>query len=53
MTGAGVLLLLGIAVAAIVFVVTGGRVVFLPLFLIIPLGFFSLSRRGDGWRRLR
>jgi hypothetical protein len=40
-----ILLLLGLAVAAIVFLVTGGHVLFLPLFFILPLGIFGLGRR--------
>ena len=48
-----ILLLLGLAVAAIVFVVSGGHVLLLPLFFILPLGFFGFGRRrGRGWRRL-
>jgi hypothetical protein len=39
------LLLLGLAVAAIIFLVTGGHVLFLPLFFILPLGLFGLGRR--------
>jgi hypothetical protein len=40
-------LALGIAVAIIVFVVTGGHVLFLPL-LFVPLGLFGLGlRRRD------
>lgn len=47
-----ILLLLGLAVAAIVFLVSGGHVILLPLFLILPLGFFGFGRRRGGWRRL-
>jgi hypothetical protein len=36
--------LVGLAVAAILFVVTGGHVIFLPLFFILPLGGFSFRR---------
>ena len=39
------LLLIGLAVAAIVYAATGGHVIFLPL-LFVPLAFFSLGRRG-------
>jgi hypothetical protein len=35
----------GLAVAAIVYVATGGHVVFLPILLVLPLGFFALGRR--------
>jgi hypothetical protein len=38
------LLAIGIAIGLIVFVVTGGHVVFLPL-LFVPLGLFSLGQR--------
>ncbi len=38
------LLALGLAVALIVFVVSGGHVVFLPL-LVLQLGLFSLGHR--------
>jgi hypothetical protein len=37
------LLLIGLAIAAVVFVVTGGRFIFLPL-LFVPLGMFSFGR---------
>jgi hypothetical protein len=40
-----ILLLLGLAVAAIVFLVSGGHVLLLPLFFVLPLGFFGLGRR--------
>ena len=39
------LLLCGLAVALIVYVATGGYVVFLPLLLVLPLGFFAVGRR--------
>ena len=44
------LLLLGLAIAAVVYALTGGRVIFLPLFLVLPLGLFGLSRRRRGGR---
>ena len=40
-----VLLLAGVAVAVLVYVVTGGHVVFLPLILLVPLGLFFGGRR--------
>ncbi|HEX6491740.1 MAG TPA: hypothetical protein VF002_10280 [Gaiellaceae bacterium] len=46
-----ILLLLGLVVAAIVFLASGGHVIFLPLFFILPLGFFGFGRRRS--RRLR
>jgi hypothetical protein len=46
------MLAIGIAVALIVFVVTGGHFLFLPL-LFIPFGLFGLGQRRDrrdrGW----
>jgi hypothetical protein len=45
-------LAIGIAIAVVVFAITGGHVVFLPL-LFIPLGLFSFghhqNRRRRGW----
>jgi hypothetical protein len=41
------LLAIGIAIAVIVFVVTGGHVLFLPL-LILPFGLFSFGHRRRG-----
>jgi hypothetical protein len=38
------LLALGLAIALIVFVVSGGHIIFLPL-LFLPIGLFSLGRR--------
>jgi uncharacterized membrane protein YccC len=40
-----ILVLAGLAIAAIVFLVTGGHVLFLPLFFILPLGLFGFGRR--------
>jgi hypothetical protein len=44
----GLLLSLGVcvAIAALVFAVTGGHVLFLPLVFLLPLGLFSLGRAG-------
>jgi hypothetical protein len=39
------ILLAGLAVAFLVFVITGGHVVFLPLIQLFPLGFFFGRRR--------
>jgi hypothetical protein len=49
-----ILLLLGVAVALVLFLVTGGHLILLPLFFVLPLGFFRLGRRNGGrsWRRL-
>ncbi len=38
-------LLAGLAIAALVYVATEGRVVFLPLILLLPLGLFAFRRR--------
>jgi hypothetical protein len=43
-----ILLLLGIAVAAIVYFASGGHLILLPLFFILPLGFFGLGRSRRG-----
>jgi hypothetical protein len=40
------LLLAGLAIAVLVYVLTGGGVLFLPLILIFPLGLFFLHRRS-------
>jgi hypothetical protein len=51
------LVLLGLAIARIVFVATGGHVIFLPLFFLLPFGLLGLGRRrnragqADGGRR--
>jgi hypothetical protein len=39
------LLLAGLAVAAVVWAATGGHVLFLPFLLVLPLGIFGLGRR--------
>jgi hypothetical protein len=39
------ILLAGLAVAFLVFVISGGHVVFLPLILLFPLGFMFRRRR--------
>ena len=38
-------LLAGLAVAATLFVATGGHLLFLPLFFVLPLGLLGLGRR--------
>ena len=45
-----ILLLVGLAIAVIVFLVSGGHVIFLPLILILPLGLFSFRRRRSARR---
>ena len=40
-----VLLVGGLALAAIVYVVSGGKVILLPLLLILPFGLFRMGRR--------
>jgi hypothetical protein len=39
------LLFAGLTVALIVYAATGGHVLFLPLLLVLPLGFFAVGRR--------
>jgi hypothetical protein len=39
------LLLAGLAIAALVYVVSGGHVIFLPLVFLLPLGLFFGRRR--------
>jgi hypothetical protein len=38
-------LLLGLAIAALLYVVTGGHFLFIPLFFALPLGGFFAQRR--------
>lgn len=38
--------LFGLLLAAVVFLITGGHVVFLPLFFLLPLGGWFGHRRG-------
>lgn len=40
-----ILLLFGLAIALGLFLVTGGHLILLPLFFVLPLGFFHLGRR--------
>jgi hypothetical protein len=40
-----IILLAGVAIAAIVYLASGGHVIFLPLFFVLPLGLFGLRRR--------
>jgi hypothetical protein len=39
-------LLLGLGIAVLLFVATGGHLLFLPLVFILPLGGFLVHRRG-------
>lgn len=39
-------LLVGLALAAVIYVATGGHVLFLPLILLLPLGLLGGRRRG-------
>jgi len=41
-------LLLGVLVAAVLYVVTGGHLLFLPLFFVLPLGGLLTHRRRRG-----
>jgi hypothetical protein len=40
-----ILLLAGLAIALLLFVATGGHLIFLPLFFVLPLGLFGFGRR--------
>ena len=40
--------LAGLAVGALLYVVTGGHVIFLPLFFVLPLGLFAGGRTRRG-----
>ena len=42
-----ILLLAGLAIAAIIFAATGGHVLLLPFLFVLPLGLFGLGRRRD------
>lgn len=42
--------LIGLIIAAVVFIASGGHVVFLPLFFLLPLGGLFGRRRGYGRR---
>ena len=46
------LVLAGLAIAALVYLVTGGHVIFLPILLVFPLGWFFGSRRRRGVSRV-
>jgi hypothetical protein len=43
------LFLLGLVVAVVVFAISGGHVVFLPLLFLLPLGGGLLHRRTRRW----
>ena len=40
-------LLVGLGIAVVLFALTGGHVIFLPLFFVLPLGGFLARRRRD------
>jgi hypothetical protein len=42
--------LVGLAVAAVIFIASGGHVLFLPLFFLLPFGGFFGHRRRRGGR---
>ena len=42
------LLVAGLAIAALVYIVSGGHVIFLPILLVFPLGWLFGSRRRRG-----
>jgi hypothetical protein len=41
------LLLIGLFIAVAVYLISAGHVLFLPLLLVLPLGFFGSRRRRD------
>ena len=43
------LLAICLAVAVVVYLVTGGHVIFLPILLVLPLGLLFSSRRRRRW----
>jgi hypothetical protein len=45
-------LVIGLLVAATVYLLSAGHILFLPLLFVLPLGLFGARRRG-GWRRSR
>lgn len=45
------ILLIAVAVAVAIYLVTGGHVLFLPLLLFLPLGFAGRRRRRNNTRR--
>jgi hypothetical protein len=47
------LLLIGLAIGLIVYVASGGRIIFLPLLLLLPFGFAFGSRRRTSLLRPR
>lgn len=42
-------LLIGLALALVIYLVSGGHVLFLPLFFLLPLGFAGGRRRRGRW----
>jgi hypothetical protein len=43
------LLLGGLVLAVVVYLVSGGHVLFLPLLFVLPLGLFGRRRRRRSW----
>jgi hypothetical protein len=43
------LLILGLAIAAAIYLISGGHVLFLPLLFVFPLGLFAHHRRRRRW----
>jgi hypothetical protein len=43
------LLFAGLVLAAVIYLVSGGHVLFLPLLLFLPLGFMGRRRRRRTW----
>lgn len=44
------ILLICVAIAVAIYLISGGHVLFLPLLLFLPLGFAGHRRRGRTWR---
>ncbi len=40
----------GLLLAGLLFVISGGHLLFLPLFFVLPLGGLFGHRRRNGWR---
>jgi F0F1-type ATP synthase assembly protein I len=47
------LLLIGLAIGVIVYVASGGHIIFLPLLLLVPFGWFFRGRRRTSLLRPR
>lgn len=43
------LLIIGVAIAAVIYLVSDGSILFLPLLFLLPLGLFGARRRRRGY----